>query len=175
MIKVRTVGTSGFSSERAGGSRPGTQKRAGSGLQSHRHKQREKFIHCALQICSLYDVVLLSGGKRERKHVRDVAGGGGFLRHGSVLRIRLKDRMCSCWGIHSQWPLWRVRLLAGYGFLLCKGGTRRAHSSLRGMRLQRCPEQGLPLGGRDRGGLCLRWENSIARGEYSTATEKAWT
>lgn len=56
-----------------------------------------------------------------------------------------------------------------------KGGTRRAHSSLMGMRLQRCPEQGLPLGGRDRGGLCLPWENSIACGEYYTAMKKAWT
>ena len=65
--------------------------------------------------------------------------------------------------------------LLGCGFLLCKGGTRRAHGSLTGMRLQRCPEQGLPLGDRDRGGDCLRWENSIPCREYYTAPKRAWT
>lgn len=116
-------------------------------------------------------------GERERVHVGDVVV-GGIPPSRECSEDKAKGEDVQLLGdsqtvitVGSQAPC----KLLGCGFLLCKGGTRRAHSSLTGMRLQRCPEKGLPLGGRDRGGLCLPWENSIPCREYYTALKKAWT
>ena len=48
-----------------------------------------RFAHFMIPFYSIWE------RERERVHVRDVVG-GTFLHHGSVLRIRLKERMCSC-------------------------------------------------------------------------------
>lgn len=130
--KVRTVEHLRVQQRKGRREPPRDPKRAGSGLQSHRHKQRGKFIHCALQICSLYDVNSTQWGKRERKHVRDVGGGGGIPPSRQCSEDKAKGQDVQLLGDSQSVATAEVRLLAGYGFLLCKGGTRRAHSSLRG-------------------------------------------